>query len=254
MKIKIIIFVCLILILASGYFLERKYIVETTTDITSQPILVNQNNSSKNIPTNTINSDNSSIEPISIPPSYYIKNVSFQTQAPNANWDATHEEACEEAALIIVNYYLKNQTLTTQEMENQIQSMISWEDKNWGAKDKDLTISEEKRLATDYYGLSSTAKQINSIDDIKQEIAKDHLVIVPAAGRLLKNPNFTAPGPVYHMLVVRGYTESSIITNDPGTRRGENYAYSNDVFWNAIHDWNGTKDNITSGQKTILIF
>ena len=44
-------------------------------------------------------------------------------------------------------------------------------------------------------------------------------VLLPAAGRLLRNPYFSGQGPLYHMLVVKGYTrDGKIITDDPGTR------------------------------------
>ena len=62
-------------------------------------------------------------------------------------------------------------------------------------------------------------------------------VIVPLAGRLLGNPYYTQPGPVYHMLVVKGIAENGdIITNDVGTRHGRNLTYAPDVFLNAMHD------------------
>jgi len=74
---------------------------------------------------------------------------------------------------------------------------------------------------------------------------------VPAAGRELGNPNFTDPGPLYHMLVVRGYTENNFITNDVGTRKGENYQYKYDVLMNAIHDWNG--GDVNNGQRVVIV-
>lgn len=254
MKIKTIIFILLILVLISGYVYQKKYITKNNAEISSAPVIVNQNNSPNKTSSDIIDSKNSQSQSISIPSSYNIKNVPFQSQAPFANWDHLHEEACEEASLIIVKYYLDHQPLSAQEMENNIQTLISWEQKNWGKSDADLTIAQEKTLAQNYYNLNPEIKTINSIDDIKQEIAAEHIVIVPAAGQMLHNPNYTAPGPVYHTLVVRGYTSNIIITNDVGTRRGENYSYQNDIFWNALHDWNGTASNITSGQKVILVF
>jgi hypothetical protein len=78
-------------------------------------------------------------------------------------------------------------------------------------------------------------------------------VIVPAAGRLLGNPYFTAPGPIYHMLILRGYTASNqFISNDPGTKRGESYVYSVDTIMNAMHDWNNGEE-ITEGAKRVLV-
>lgn len=193
------------------------------------------------------------VTPEAIPSSYKIKGVPFTTQAPLVNWDQLHDEACEEASLIIAKYYLNNTDLTTQVAENEIQNMVSWEEKNWGGH-FDLTAEQTVDLAQKYFGMKNlTVKNINSLDDIKSEISQNHLVIVPAAGRLLGNPNFRSPGPVYHMLVVTGYNEEQIITNDPGTRNGENYVYSNAVFLNAIHDWTGNSENIETGAKVMIV-
>ena len=68
------------------------------------------------------------------------------------------------------------------------------------------------------------------------------------------NPYFTAPGPLYHNLVLTGFTKDGlIITNDPGTRRGENYTYKLDVLYAAIHDFTGDKENIENGKKAMII-
>jgi len=54
---------------------------------------------------------------------------------------------------------------------------------------------------------------------------------------MLKNPNFKAPGPIYHMLVIKGLTKTGdFITNDNGTRNGHNYIYKPDILYAAIHD------------------
>jgi hypothetical protein len=43
------------------------------------------------------------------------------------------------------------------------------------------------------------------------------------------------------------------ITNEPGTKRSENYWYSTDIFMNALHDWTGAKEEIATGAKTALV-
>ena len=52
------------------------------------------------------------------------------------------------------------------------------------------------------------------------------------------------------MVVVRGWTIDKIITNDPGTRRGEEFTYDPDVLFNAIHDWND--GDVYNGQKAMI--
>jgi len=92
---------------------------------------------------------------------------------------------------------------------------------------------------------------IPSVNDIKEIIASGKLVIVPAAGRELGNPFYRSPGPLYHMLLIKGYTQNRFITNDAGTKRGENYPYDFDTVTNANHDWNG--GNVEAGAKKIII-
>ena len=92
-----------------------------------------------------------------------------------------------------------------------------------------------------------------TVDQIKAELVAGRPVIVPAAGRLLGNPYFTAPGPIYHMLVIRGYTQNDqFIVNDPGTSRGESFLYDFDTLLYALHDWNNGGE-ITQGRKVVIV-
>lgn len=238
----------LIVTLATGYFVNKNRLdnitsILKTTNSAIKPIIVPKEHAKV--------ADKITSEPI--PLSYKIENVPFITQAPLVNWDELHDEACEEASLIIAKYYLDNTNLTPQVAEEEIQNMVVWEERSWGGH-FDLTAQQTVDLAKEYYGMKNlTVKNINSNEDIKKEISQNHLVIVPAAGRLLGNPNFRNPGPIYHMLVVTGYNEEQIITNDPGTRNGENYTYSNGVFLNAIHDWTGNPNNIETGAKVMIV-
>jgi len=187
-----------------------------------------------------------------IPDSYDLK-VPFVSQAPYANWDELHNEACEEAAIILVHFYKTKKTLTKEIMEQEIQKMVAYEIKNYGSH-KDLTTAETAKLAKQFYGYKNVSVKYDfSWNDVKKEIAEGKPVIVPAAGRLLKNPNFRQPGPIYHMLVIRGYTHSIIITNDIGTRKGERYQYSYQTLDSVIHDWNGNPETITKGRRAMLV-
>lgn len=252
MKKKLIVLIsAFVLVLAIGFFLNIKYYSpQNSPQATPTP---SSNISVKPTPTNT---ETSTPQPTtsSIPESYLIKNFSFQSQAPYANWDELHDEACEEAALILVYYYLNDKTLSAATMEEQIQKMVSWEIENYGSH-KDLTIQETGNLAKSFYSMSNFKIENDiSIEDIKREVANNHPVIIPTAGRLLGNPYFRSPGPVYHMLVVIGYNGNTIIVQDIGTRRGDHYEYNEKILYNAIHDWNGTSDNIQNGKKTMLVF
>jgi len=187
-----------------------------------------------------------------LPNSYLIKNFPFASQAPLTNWDELHDEACEEASVILVNYYLNNLAMTNENMEQEIQKMIQWEIANWGTH-KDLSASETLQMAKKIYKLDGKVKKNGSIELLKKEIASGNPVIVPTAGRLLGNPNFRSPGPVYHMVVAIGYYSNEIIVQDVGTRNGNQYKYNSQIFLNAWHDWTGNSEDILSGEKNYLV-
>lgn len=179
----------------------------------------------------------------------------FAPQAPHANWDAVHQEACEEAALIMVDRYRKREPVTLDDMEGEILAMIAWETRAGMSQDADG--EEVARIAREY--LERSARLIEgdavTIDALKAELAAGNPIIIPAQGQMLGNPYFSGDGPPYHMLVIIGYDERKgvFITNDPGTRRGQKYEYPMQVLLDAIHDWTGDKETVVDGRKVVII-
>jgi hypothetical protein len=186
-------------------------------------------------------------------PSQFNLAVPFVLQAPTANWDAVHNETCEEAAVLTVHYYwTKVKTFTPAQVETQYSKMIAYENKTFGDF-KDTTAAQTAKMIKELYKYKRVdVLPMKSINDAKPHVLAGRPVIIPSSGKLLKNPNFKNGGPLYHMLVVRGWMKDGrIITNDPGTRKGNGYVYSASVLWNAIHDWNGGK--VTSGKKVMIV-
>jgi len=177
--------------------------------------------------------------------------VPFSPQAPAANWDALHEEACEEMALLMVLHYWKQTPLSPADAENELQELIAWEHAN-GYKD-DVTAQELMNIAVMHDGAEVILDTDVSAENIKKYLRQGKPVIVPTAGRMLRNPYYSGDGPWYHALVITGYEGGRFITNDPGTKRGENYPYAQSVILNAIHDWTGKKEDIAQGRKAMLI-
>jgi len=207
-------------------------------------------------------SDDKKEEPArsSLPAEYNLA-VPFQSQAPHANWDMPYQEACEEACLIMADAYFAGRALSVDDMDDAIKKLIDWEIKEFGYYE-DTTAQEVALIVQGYFGLSAKIDYNVTVDNIKKIISQNKLIIIPAAGRILPNPYFTGEGPLYHMLVIRGYTDEYFITNDPGTKRGEEFLYKYDDLINAIHDWpndhGGYKDNVSeddmlSGDKLMIV-
>ncbi len=187
----------------------------------------------------------------SIPSSFNL-DVPFTSQAPFSNWDEVHEETCEETAIYMVASFFKGVTgkIDPTVAEAELQRLVAIENATFGSY-KDTTADETMILASKAYP-TLHVQTMNDLtaENIKAEVASGHPVIVPTAGRDLHNPNFTGDGPPYHMIVIRGYTETQFITNDPGTRRGDSYVYSIDTVMAAMHDWNG--GDVENGKKVVI--
>lgn len=211
-----------------NYFVRQK--IEKQNTETMQEIL----------PENVIQTTKPITTTQKLPPKAYL-NVPFICQAPlqtEANWKL-HEESCEEAAVLQAYLYESGQNMTKPEANTEILKMKNWQKENFG-NEHDLYADELKKFITQYYNLKDSEIKIilnSSIDDIKKQIKEGHPVIVPITGHILKNPYYPYPG--YHMLTVIGYTESRIITNDNGTRRGKDFSYNYGTFKAAMDDAGG---------------
>ncbi|HCC23516.1 TPA: hypothetical protein DF272_05075 [Candidatus Falkowbacteria bacterium] len=161
--------------------------------------------------------------------------VAFASQAPHGNWELPYQETCEEASLIIASKYFKKESLNADIMDQELLKLVAWEKTDLGVY-TDTDVAEVLVIAQKYFSLNAEMTEDVSVDRIKRELAAGNLIVAPFAGRELGNPNFTAPGPLYHMLVITGYDRNEFITNDVGTRKGEDYKYKYDVLISALHD------------------
>lgn len=178
------------------------------------------------------------IETITTIPKVFSLNINFAQQAPFGNWDAVHEETCEEAVMIMVDKYYSKQPLNETIMEEELQKLLKWEEEH--GYQLDLSAQETVDVLKNYFGRTAHLSADVTVDQIKYEVSQGRPVIIPAAGKELGNPNFKWPGPIYHMLVVKGYNSTEFITNDPGTRKGNGWVYTYDKLIGSIHDWNPT--------------
>lgn len=191
-------------------------------------------------------------EPAELPlPATAQLDVPFTVQAPHAHWELPYQEACEEASILMAARFLQGRSIESpDDADKAILQLV-----HFGTElgyPIDTTAAETANTLEQFYdGLQTEVITEVTVERIKQAIAQGDPVIVPTAGQQLGNPNFTSPGPVYHMLVITGYTETHFITNDPGTRNGANYKYTYNTLLNAIHDWNN--GDVANGQQVMII-
>lgn len=179
--------------------------------------------------------------------------IPFTSQAPHQRWDVPYKEFCEEASVLMAASYIRGEDIPNADVADaKLLAVKAFEEQRFGYYE-DTTAEETAVILREYYGIARV-EMVYEPDAlaIKKALSRGRAVIVPAAGRMLGNPYYTQPGPLYHMLVVKGYTtDGKFITNDPGTRRGADFLYEESVLLNAIHDWNG--GNVNEGRRVMIV-
>lgn len=187
-------------------------------------------------------------------PEKVLIEVPFTTQAPLGDWSEPFADACEEASILMAYSWAKKIPLDAAYAKREILAQVNFENANFGYN-RDTAIEETAKILLLHYKYPNVEVVYDiSIGDIKRELARGNIVIVPAAGKLLNNPKFIT-SPNYHMLVVRGYDDArgKFITNEPGTLAGDGYLYGYDTLENAIHDWPGPNEDILRGPKGMIV-
>lgn len=187
----------------------------------------------------------------STPPATLNIEIPFFSQAPHGNWDYPWQEACEEASILLVANAYQSMNLNTDSFNSELLEIVDFEKDYFGAYEH-TTVAQTMEMIDKIYGLETKVHENPTFEDIQQILADGHLIVAPFAGKLLGNPYFRNGGPVYHMLVIKGYDaeKMQIVTHDVGTRHGANYVYSWSVIENALHDWHDT--DIELGAKKII--
>lgn len=198
-----------------------------------------------------------SLVPEILPEKDVFLDVPFTSQAPFGNWkDSKQQDACEEASALMAVAWARREKLTPQKSLEAILAIADYEETNYGNYHDTDAEDTADIIFRGYFGYNNieVRHQIGA-EDIKQELFRGNLVVVPANGRKLGNPRYTQPGPLEHNLVIRGYDvrKKEFITNDPGILYGENYRYKEKVLESALSDYpTGYHEPIIS-EKTAMI-
>jgi len=172
--------------------------------------------------------------PISLPDAKDL--VPYAAQAPFGNW-TVHEESCEEAALYMYRGLLEgtiypNNRIPDAESDPVFRAMKAWQVNKYG-KEPDLTMTALGAFASSYYGYVPTVKKGIVEADIKAAIVAGHPVIVPVMTHSLGNTMY-GPQTTYHVLLIKGYDSTGVITNDAGVGNGPGHHYDWNILWQAI--------------------
>lgn len=180
----------------------------------------------------------------------HLNPVPFIVQAPLGDWSWPWQDFCEEASVAMTHFYLEGKVPTVPQAAVSLLRLAIFEMKTFGYE-KDTGLADTERMIREYYGHAKTRIVENpSADFIRGEVEKGNVVLVPAAGKLLKNPYFKTD-PRYHMVLVKGYEAGDFIVNEPGTWRGDGFRYTERVLMDAMHDL--APGDITNGRKAALV-
>ncbi len=187
-----------------------------------------------------------------------IANVPFTSQAPFGDWaDQRQQDGCEEASALMAIKWARGQSLAKEEALKEITGISDWLLKKYGEY-RDISGQDAVDwIYKDYFNFNKAVlvKDI-TVNDIIEELAKGNLVITPMNGQIMHNPNYKAPGPPRHMIIIRGYDPAmkEFITNDPGTRLGELYRYDATILYAAIRDYpTGYHEIINQIEKNMIV-
>lgn len=184
-------------------------------------------------------------------------NVPFIAQAPLANWnDPRQQNGCEEASLLMAMGWITGERFTPAQNEKRITDFADWQIEKYGFS-TDTNAEDSAKIMREYLKHDNVRVVHGiSVGDIKKELVKGNLVIVPINGQRIGNPNYTSPGPLTHMFPILGYDSATdeFITNDPGTRLGAGYHYSSSAIENALQDYpTGATHGYQTPGKTAMI-
>jgi len=186
-------------------------------------------------------------------PSTVILQVPFSTQAPNNNW--SRNEDCEETSITMANAFLTGTTedkIPVDAAQQSIDNLKSWEQKNLGYN-ANTGSGATTKMAEGAFNLKVNQIQNFTEADLKTALENKTPILLPIDAQILGNTQYANGGPLYHMIVIRGFKGDTFIVNDPGTDNGDGNEYPFSVLQKASADWSNTKQAIDFTRKIALI-
>ncbi len=247
--------------LTETFDVSTEYLDSEESPLINEPATDNQaadTSNQENLPTTDWQSDIPLNNSQSIDNNLILLTVPFTAQAPSGQWsDSRFQDACEEASAIMAIKWVQEESLSLTEATNLIEDISAHLLENYQEYRDSSAQDTIDWIFKDYFNYQAVSLQtITEAQELIDILASGRLIIAPMNGQALGNPFFTPPGPDRHMLVIRGYNfdTQEFITNDPGTRQGEAWAYPAKNFLSAIRDYpSGYKKEIKGIEKNIIV-
>jgi hypothetical protein len=186
-------------------------------------------------------------------PATVILQVPFSTQAPDDSW--SRNEDCEETSITMANAYLTGTTedkLPPDAAQTAINNLKAWENAHLGYN-ANTGVDATTQMAEGAFGLTISQIQNFTEEDLKNALINKHPILLPIDAKLLPDTHYSNGGPLYHMIVIRGFKGDTFIVNDPGVTDGDGNQYPFTVLQNASADWNETTKSIDPTRKFALV-
>lgn len=184
--------------------------------------------------------------------------VPFTSQAPFGNWDNSFQQyGCEEASALMAMRWAKERDLTKEDALKEIIASSQYELNSYGEYHDTSAEDTAERILRGYFQYNNIEVRYGiTVEDIKNELWEGNILLVPVNGQKLGNQFYTPPGPREHMIVVHGYDAKTeeFIVNDPGTRMGNRFRYTESVLDASLEDYpTGFGQTFQNGRKAMII-
>lgn len=177
--------------------------------------------------------------------------VPYTSQAPERNWEDPWQNACEEAAILMIDAYVRGYGLSPLSAKDEIIRMVKWQEEHkWFTS---INAADVQKFFVEYLNYKRPVKIIENptIEQIKQFLNEGKPILALGHGKTLGNKYYSNGGPDYHAFVIRGYTKDTFITNDPGVNRGANFLFPIENVMKSLRDWNG--GDVKNGTPVIIV-
>jgi len=189
--------------------------------------------------------------------------VKFYSQFPLdiATWikyDEPYQNFCEEASLLNWYYHLIWKEPSLKEYNNDLLELKEIEDLIFDWWYKHTSIQDTLKLLIAFQEEQEIFWEIvknPSIQIIKEHLTKWNLIITPLYWKWLSNNLFIGWWPIYHNLIIKGYTEQNFITNEVWVSKWDWFMYKQSELMENIYNYDEKlyPDNFTKWKKEILI-